>query len=179
MSPRDDDRSNRQIARSKVRRDGDRTARLANALMKLGPAALKSLELEDSLHEAIVRARAVTAPIARRRAERTLAGDLRRFETDDLERQLTKVHDGNVDQQQFHLIERWRTRLIAEGMAAAAEFPGGASDELARLVAAAQRERDTGKPPGAARSLFRHIADALKAERRASALAEGEPPDDE
>jgi ribosomal 50S subunit-associated protein YjgA (DUF615 family) len=52
-------------------------------------------------------------------------------------------------------------------VAAAATFPGGAGDELPRLIDAAQRERATGRPPGAARALFRHIANALKAARAA------------
>jgi len=168
MSPPDDaSRSNRQIARGQARRAGDRSARLANELMKLPAAAAKQLELDEGLRDAITRARAVTSQIARRRAERTLAGDLRRLDTGALEAQLAKLHDGNADQQQFHVAEQWRTRLLAEGMAAAAEFPGGADAELPRLIAAAQRERDTGVPRGAGRALFRHIAEALKIARRA------------
>ncbi len=48
------------------------------------------------------------------------------------------------------------------GVAAAATFPGGVDDELPRLIDAAQRERATGRPPGAARALFRHILETLK-----------------
>ncbi|MEO6771799.1 MAG: ribosome biogenesis factor YjgA [Kofleriaceae bacterium] len=176
--PRDDDsRSNRQIARGKMRREGDRTARLARTLMELRPPVLKRLELEEGLREAIDRARRITTLIARRRAERTLAGDLRRFDTADLDAQLAKVHDGNVDEQQFHLAEKWRTKLLAEGLAGAETFPGGADAELPRLIDAAQRERDTGKPPGAARALFRHVAEALKVARRAAELAAAETDD--
>ena len=53
--------------------------------------------------------------------------------------------------------------MIEEGIAAASAFPGGASDALVRLIDAARRERTTGRPPGAARALFRHIVEALKA----------------
>jgi ribosomal 50S subunit-associated protein YjgA (DUF615 family) len=141
---------------------------------------LKRLELEDELRDAINTARKVTALIARRRAERTLAGDLRRFDTAGLDEQLLKVHDGNVDEQQFHLAEQWRTKLIAEGIGAAKTFPGGvpgAEGELVRMIDAAQKERDTGKPPGAARALFRFVADALKVSRRAAELAAAETDD--
>jgi len=48
--------------------------------MKLPAPALKTLELDEELRETSERARAVTAHIARRRAERTLAGKLRRFD---------------------------------------------------------------------------------------------------
>jgi ribosomal 50S subunit-associated protein YjgA (DUF615 family) len=156
----DDDRSARQIARGKQRRAGDKSARLANALMKLGPAAAKRLEVDDDLRESIDRARAVTSLIARRRAERTLAGDLRRFDLAELEQQLAALDENTVDVRQFHLAEKWRARLIDDD-AALAEFPG-ADAELTRLVAAARQERATGRPPGAARALFRHVAEALK-----------------
>lgn len=177
--PRDDDdsRSNRQIARGKVRREGDRTARLARALMELKAPVLKRLELDEGLRDAIDRARTVTALIARRRAERTLAGDLRRFDTGTLEAQLQKVHDGNVDEQQFHLAEQWRSKLIADGIDAAKTFPGGGSPELVRLIEAARKEKETGKPPGAARALFRHVAEALKVARRNAELAAAETDD--
>jgi len=183
VPPDDEWRSNRQIARGKVRREGDRTARLARTLMDLKAPVVKRLELEEGLRDAIERARTVTAPIARRRAERTLAGDLRRFEIADLEAQLQKVHDGNVDEQQFHLAEQWRAKLIADGIDAAKTFPGGGSAELVRLIEAARKEKETGKPPGAARALFRHVAEALKVARRNAELAAAEsddaPPDDD
>ena len=160
----DDDRSARQIARSKQRRAGDRSARIANALMKLGDAAAKRLEVDDDLREALDRARAVTSLIARRRAERTLAGELRHHDLGELQQKLDSLENNDVDVRQFHLAEQWRTRLIDDD-AALAEFPNPDA-ELTRLVAAARQERATGRPPGAARALFRHIAAALKSDVR-------------
>ncbi len=164
MSTRDDDpRSARQIARGEQRAAGERSARLASALMKLPASALAKLDLDDDLRAAIARARAVTSQNARRRAERTLAGDLRRAELDVLERQLAAAGDARAtDARQFHLAEHWRAKLIDEGAAGGADFPGGVDDELARLIDAARRERDTGRPPGAAKALFRHIVTVLK-----------------
>jgi ribosome-associated protein len=186
MSDEDDWRSNRQISRGKMRRAGDRTAKLAAALMKMREPQVKKLEVEPVVLESIERARKVMTHIARRRAERTLAGDLRRFDVDlaALEDRLQKLDAGDADAQQFHLAEQWRTKLLAEGVKAADKFPGGASEELPRLIEAAQRERDVGKPPGASRKLFRHIAEALQAQRRAAMLAaaetdDAEPDDDE
>ena len=160
---RDDDRTARQIARSKTKRAGDRTAKIARTLMELKDSQLAKLDLDDDLRADVARARAVTSHIARRRAERTLAGELRRYEVAEVDEQLAKLADGGAaDARQFHLAEQWRARLIAEGMAAAAELPGGHDDELPRLIDAAQRERDTGKPPGAARALFRYVVERLK-----------------
>jgi ribosomal 50S subunit-associated protein YjgA (DUF615 family) len=155
-----DPRSARQIARGEQRKAGERSARLANALMKLPAPALAKLELDDDLRAAIERARAVTSNNARRRAERSLAGDLRRTDLAVLDRQLAAAGDASATEaRQFHLAEYWRAKLIDEG---GAEFPGGVDDELVRLIDAARRERDTGRPPGAAKALFRHIVNVLK-----------------
>jgi ribosome-associated protein len=182
MSARDDGtRSARQIARGKQRKDGDRSARLAHALMDLSDSAVKRLELEEDLGDAVARARVVTSHIARRRAERALAGDLRRFDLIALAAKLAKLNEGGgTDVAELHAAERWRARLIDEGIAAAESFPGGSTDELIRLIHAARRERDTGRPPGAARALFRHIMAAIKAPAPAAEPTESaDPTDDE
>jgi ribosome-associated protein len=165
MSDRDDrGESRRQIARREQRTAGDRSARLANALMKLSASALGKLGLDEELREAIDRARAVTSQGARRRAERALAGALRREDLVKLAAKLAKVQEtGSAEPQQFHLVEQWRQRMLEGGLAAAAGFPGGVAEPLPRLIEQAQRETATGRPPGAARALFRHIAAALKA----------------
>ena len=155
--------SRRQIARRKVRVAGDRSARLAKSLMEVPAHVLDKLDLDEELRASVDRARAVTAHVARRRAERGLAGDLRRAEVDDLEARITSVQQtGMAAPRLFPLAERWRARLIDEGEAAAAEFPGGATPELTALIEKARRERDVGKPPGAARALFRHVIAALE-----------------
>lgn len=159
----DDSRTARQIARSKQKRAGDRSARLASTLMKLAAPKLAKLSLDDDLREAVDRARAVPSHIARRRAERTLAGELRRHDLEALDEELAKVEQGTgADVRQFHEAERWRARLIEEGTSALGEFPGGGDDRFPSLIEAARRERDTGLPRGAARQLFRHVVERLK-----------------
>ncbi|HVV83103.1 MAG TPA: ribosome biogenesis factor YjgA [Kofleriaceae bacterium] len=159
--------SRRQLARGERRRAGERSADLARALMKLGDAAIPKLEVGERLRAAIDRARRVTAPGARRRAERELAGTLRGEDMADLAARLERVKTtGAGDSRHLHVAERWRETMIAGGVAAAG-FPGGVDEELPQLIARAQGERATGKPPGAARALFRHLAAILKAQAAA------------
>jgi ribosome-associated protein len=159
----DDSRTARQIARGKQKRAGDRSARLANTLMKLPGPKLAKLPLDEDLRTAVDRARAVPSHIARRRAERTLAGELRRHDLDELDDQLAKLEQGSgAETRQFHEAERWRARLIEEGTAALAEFPGGTDDDFPALIEGARRERATGLPRGAARQLFRHVVERLR-----------------
>jgi ribosome-associated protein len=163
------DESRRQASRRQRREAGEGGARLAKTLMALPASALGKLGLDEDLRAVVDRARAVTAHIARRRAERSLAGELRRAELGDLETRLTNVLEtGAAAPRLFKLAEQWRERLIADS-SAAAEFPGGPQPELHALVHKARRERDTGKPPGAARALFRHVHAVLDADSRAAA----------
>jgi ribosome-associated protein len=167
----DDPRTARQIARSKRHRAGDRSAKLANTLMKLPAPKLAKLQLDEDLRETVDRARKIVSHIARRRAERSLAGELRRYDLAEIDDQLAKLEQGEAhDVRQFHEAERWRARLIEEGVAALAEFPGGGRDDTPRLIEAARREKATGLPRGAARQLFRHVVELL---------APPEPPDDD
>jgi hypothetical protein len=81
----------------------------------------------------------MTAHIARRRAERTLAGELRRFDLPELDEQLARLDEGgNADAQQFHLAEQWRTKLIEGGAPPRRRFRAGG-----RRAAAVDRCRTT------------------------------------
>lgn len=155
----DDDLTDRQKAKQNRRRAGDRSSELARQLMLMKDATLAKLQLEEGVKDAIDRARKVTSPIARRRAERTLAGDLRGEDLAALAEMIATVEQtGNLDSHLFHLAEQWRTRLIDEE-GARTEFPGTIQMQL---IINARRERDTGKPAGAKRALFRAVMDALR-----------------
>ena len=169
----DDGPSRRQLAKKQRRDAGDRSGDLAHKLMAIHESALARLELEEDLKEAVDRARATTTNSARRRAERSLAGSLRRFDIADVERKLGNVEStGVAEPALFHLAERWRARLIDEDDAAAAEFPGGNVNPLPKLIADAKRERTIGKPPGAAKALFRHVIEVLRAQAQVQAQAQ-------
>ncbi|HSD90239.1 MAG TPA: ribosome biogenesis factor YjgA [Kofleriaceae bacterium] len=170
----DDDENPRVLVKRQKRAAGDRSAKLARILMQVPDTTVGKLELGEELQDEVERARKVTSQIARRRAERTLAGALRAIDLVDLQRKLDNVQaTGSAEPRMFHLAEKWRARLIEEGSAAAEQFPGGNVDPLPSLIHQARRERDTGKPPGAARALFRHVLEVLKTHEA------GQPADDE
>jgi ribosome-associated protein len=165
--PDDDDEVEELSARQQKRADqrdaGQRSAKLANALMKLSAVALDKVKLDDDIRVSVDRARAVKSLIARRRAERALAGELRRYELADVEIQLGTIREtAQSESERFKEAERWRARLIDEGTAVLASFPGGGDKQLPTLIENAQREKKTGKPAGAARALFRHVAELLR-----------------
>src|SRR5688572_11118897 len=90
-APDDVDLSRRQLARRERRDAGEASARLAATLMKLPESALAKLDLDAGLEEALRQARAVTTMSARRRAERTVAGALRRVDVDELATRVENV----------------------------------------------------------------------------------------
>jgi ribosomal 50S subunit-associated protein YjgA (DUF615 family) len=165
----DRDERRRQTARRDRRNAGDRSARVALQLMKVKESTLGKLGLDDELRAVIDTARGITSQVARRRAERNLAGELRRIDLTDLQKKLASVEaTGTADTQLFHLAESWRNRLVEEGLPAAETFPGGAAEPLPTLIQKARSERDTQKPPGAGRALFRHVMATLTAQQEAA-----------
>ncbi|MBL9019663.1 MAG: DUF615 domain-containing protein [Myxococcales bacterium] len=171
----DDDKpepTRRQLARKQRRDAGDLSGDLARTLMTIKDAALAKLRLDEDIAEIVARARKVTSPVARRRAERSLAGELRRFELEEIAARISSEQDrASEEPRLFHAAEQLRAKLI-ESDAAIAEVPGGATDELTKLVANARRERETKKPPGAARALFRHVRALLERSEAAAAAEE-------
>lgn len=185
MSDSDDEEapeSRRTIARRARRDAGVDSAKLANELMKLPASSLGKLGLDEDLRIDVDRARAITAPIARRRAERSLAGSLRRVDLVALATRLENVRTTGVgDPRQRYLAEQWRTRLLDEEGALAAfsaTFPTADHGAVSRQIEAARKERTSGKPPGAGRALFRMVTAALEAAESAAAAADDEGDDD-
>lgn len=84
----DEVESPRQAKRRRVRETGNRSARVARALLELRQPVIDALKLNDDIRSAIDRARAVKAKGARRREERRLAGVLRDTDLADVEAQL-------------------------------------------------------------------------------------------
>jgi ribosome-associated protein len=153
-----------EVSRSQKRREALDVLKLAHALVDLSDAQLARVPLSDELRDEVVRARAVTQQIARKRQTQFLAKHLRRRE-DELEPIRAMLeHDRDHARRQtaiVHRIEQWRDRLIAEGDDALTEFlqlfPQGDRQHLRQLARQARAERDANKPPHAQRDLFRTL----------------------
>lgn len=67
----------------------------------------------------------------------------------------------------FHRLEHWRDRLLAEGddamEAMLTEFPDADRQRLRQFLRTAQREQEQGKPPSAARNLFKYLRELAEA----------------
>jgi ribosome-associated protein len=161
-----------EVSRSQKRREALDVLKLAHALAELSEAQLARVPLSDELREEVLRTRAVTQQIARKRQIQFLAKQLRRRE-DELEPIRAMLeHDRDHARRAtalVHRVEAWRERLIAEGDDALTEllqhFPQSDRQHLRQLARQARVEREAAKPPHAQRELFRVLREMLEIDR--------------
>jgi ribosome-associated protein len=158
-------------SRSQLRRDALEVFKLAETLAALSDAELSRMPLADDVRDEVVRTRAVTSHIARKRATQFLAKQLRKLDESDiapiraaLEHDRVKAHHETAA---LHRVETWRARLIDEGDAALdallALHPSADRQHLRQLSRNARAERDRGKPLHAYRELFRALRELFDA----------------
>ncbi|MFC4820625.1 ribosome biogenesis factor YjgA [Dokdonella ginsengisoli] len=158
-------------SRSQLRRDALDIFKLAEALASLSDAQLARVPLDDDLREEVLRTRAVTSHIARKRQTQFLAKQMRKLDDEALEAiRKALAHDrvaAHREAAALHRVEAWRERLLEEGDDALAEFvaahPSVDRQHLRQLVRNAVAERKANKPPHAQRELFRVLRDAAAA----------------
>jgi ribosome-associated protein len=156
-------------SRSQQRREALEIFKLAETLANLSDAELGRVPLDDELREEVLRTRAVTSHIARKRQTQYLAKQLRKLGDDALDpirraldRDRVQAHH---DAAELHRVETWRDRLIAEGDTALddliAQHPTADRQHLRQLARNARGERERNKPLHAYRELFRALRELL------------------
>jgi ribosome-associated protein len=158
-------------SRSQLRRDALEVFKLAETLAALSDAELSRVPLADEVREEVVRTRAVTSHIARKRATQFLAKQLRKLDDADVEPIRAALDNDRAKAHQetaaLHRVETWRSRLIDEGDTALDELlalhPSADRQHLRQLARNARAERDREKPLHAYRELFRALRELLDA----------------
>jgi ribosome-associated protein len=153
--------------KTELKRQAQAVQQLADRLIAAPPELVEGLGLPDKIADAISLARRIPGGGALVRQRQFVAKLLRALDLEPMRRGLDSHADtARLDAARFRRAERWRDRLVEDGRAALAEFAAEYStnrDELARLVGAAQAERQGGKPAGAGRRLFRRVREILSA----------------
>lgn len=161
-----DEGADQRPSKTQVKREFKALQDLAERLAGLSNGELERLGLGAKARQAIAEIRRIPASGARERqikyAGKLLAGE----DTGPAGLYLDDRQSAQLAiNQHFHALERWRDRLLAEGDAAVTELfeahPGLDVQQLRQLVRAARAERDAGKPPAAARKLFRFLRGQL------------------
>mgnify|MGYP005835336323 CR=1 FL=1 len=137
---------------------------LGETLVDLSADQLDRLDLPEALHDAVVEASRIRSREGRRRQLQYIGRLMRGVETEEIAERLALLQgESDAAKAEFHTLERWRARLIADDDALTdwlAANPGCDVQMLRQLIRNARRETAEGKPPRASRALFRWLREA-------------------
>lgn len=149
-----------EVSKSQLKREANELLELAKKLISMPNSRLKKLPLDPDMREEVDFASSIRAHGARKRQLMTVAKMLRRRDNEEL---LDAVN--NIDQKnrqvsaRFHIVEAWRDRLIEGDNQVLSELLEQSPDinvqTLRQLIRNAKKEAKLGKPPSAARKLFK------------------------
>lgn len=169
MTPDKTERDNNgsdELARSKSqqKRDAQAIKSLAAELLRLSASQLGRIPLESDLLLAIQEAREMRSHGARRRQLQYIAKLMRQSDNTAVCAALDRIRSEARDlTARQHRAEAWRDLLIDRGDAALEELFQQRHDldvqRLRQLIRNARHEQVAGKPPSAARALFRMLRD--------------------
>ena len=152
------------VSKSQRKRDAKELKSLALTLIRLDAARLARVPLDDDIREAIEDARKIRSNVAGKRQLQYAAKLLRRIDPTEII-ETVESFDSNARQEtaRQHRCEAWRDFLITSGDQALSQLleqqRTADIQTIRQLTRNAQREASRGKPPAAARSLFRLLRD--------------------
>jgi ribosome-associated protein len=158
-------------SKTKKKQEMHELQKLGAALVGLSDAHFGNLALPEDLAHAVREARRMTGHEAKRRQMQYI-GRLMREEGDaaSIRSRLDVWNGTSVEETaRLHLLERWRTRLLADDAALAdllAAHPGVDAQRLRTLIRNTKREAEAGKPPKSFRELFQELREIIQTQAR-------------
>ena len=153
-------------SKSELKRQDQELRAIGVELVELPLAELEAMDLPESLYDAVMACRKITAHGARLRQEMFIAKVMRGVDVEPIRATLERRSE--IDRQRTrreHAIEQWRERLIADEPAAwtelAAQIDPTGLQQICSLARQARAEQANARPPAAARQLFRRLREAL------------------
>lgn len=148
-------------SKSQVKRDLDALKDLGRELIALPPGELHKLTLDERIFEAVIKAQSMSKGALKRQT-----GFIGRLIADsdheDIQQQLQTLRQPHLQAtSQFHQLENWRDRLLADDDTIMAElrdrFETLDSQHLRQLVRNAQKEQKQQLTPKSARLIFKYL----------------------
>ncbi len=150
---------------------------MGEELVSLSPEQLAKIALPETLLDAVLQAKRITAHEGRRRQGQYIGRLMRDADAGEIRGYLDQIRGKSVALTAYHhRLERWREMLIADESALegfAKEHPGCDIQQVRQLVRNARKERDEGKAPRAFRQLFQVLKEYVPAP--VIATSSGEP----
>ncbi len=153
-------------SKSQKKREMHALQDLGEELVKLSQDRLDKLDLPDALYDAVMDARRFSKHEARRRQMQFIGKLMRDLDTEPIAEQLAEIKgESDAAKANFHTLERWRERLLADDAALTewlAEHPSDDIQQLRNLIRNARKEATEGKPPKSSRALFRQLREQME-----------------
>ncbi|MDP5037433.1 MAG: DUF615 domain-containing protein [Alishewanella sp.] len=150
------------ISKSQIKREMLAMQELGEELLALSPALRAKVPLDDELKDALELAdRLAKKREALRRHLQFIGRLMRDRDLEPIEQALAQIRNTNrAATKQFHKVETWRDRLLADSDAVTAfiaDYPEVDVQQLRQLIRNAKREAEKEQPPKAFRELFQLI----------------------
>jgi ribosome-associated protein len=150
-------------SKSQRKRDVEALQDLGRDLTQLSKDQLKKMDLPEDLMDALLEYKRITSHGAMRRQMQFIGKVMREIDTDPIVEQLAAMRgESNAAKAEFHLLERWRERLLTDDGAVTewlTAHPDADGQRLRQLIRNARKEAELGKPPKSSRELFRLLRD--------------------
>ncbi len=157
--------------KTQLKRELAELQKLVVAIIALGEGERARLDLEDKFLAGVHRAAAMKASSGRNREIKYLTKLLQKQNLEQIRDWFENRNSRHSEEnRRFHALEKWRDRLVEQGDEALQQYleqyPHTDRQQIRALIRSAVRERDTGKPAGAGKKLFRQLrenaADAVE-----------------
>lgn len=153
-------------SKSQRKRDALALQKMGEALVALKPHVLEGLELPERLQDAIELAQRTTAHGGKKRQLQYIGKLMRTVDVEPIEQFLAALNDGQQRARGIHhQIEKWRDRLLTEGVEVIDEYmalyPQIDRAHLAKLLRDVAHEAAHNQPPRAKRLVFRYLAELM------------------
>lgn len=150
------------ISKSQLKREANAAQQLGQDLLTLSQADLDGMDLPESLLSALNEARRIKKHGALKRQFQYIGKLMRKIDIDPIrEEYLRLTNHYRQDVKEFHKLEQWRDRLLAEGDKALEELLNEAASadrqHLRQLMRQAAKETKHNKPPKSAREIFKYL----------------------
>jgi ribosome-associated protein len=157
-----------EISRSQRKRDVEALQTLGERLITLPASQLAQLDIPDNLRAALREAKRLNANGAIRRQKQYIGKLMRGVDPAPIQAKLDEW-DGTSREQaaKFHLLERWRDKLLADDQAISAlilAHPRADVQHLRTLIRNAHKEAAAGRPPRSSRELFKELRQLILAD---------------
>ena len=152
------------VSKSQRKREMTALQDMGVELVKLPRARLEKFDLPENLLSALVEAQRLNSHGAIRRQMQYIGKLMRDVEIEPIAEQLAALRgESAAAKAEFHALEHWRTRLIADDQALSAwlsAHPESDAQQVRQLIRNARKEAAEGKPPKSSRALFRLLRDS-------------------